>query len=318
IPRLALSEPSIGSTTTRRPPSPRSAPTSSETRVAPSIARSRWRITRSAAASIAIVSSPPSPAPTTGSRSARVGSSCRTACTSPTAARQTSSQSSAKRQEEQAGDELRVEVRALLRHRLAPFGDGEDVLDPRGPHQHGDLGVTRVDRADGLPPVGRVADPLVAEPVDEPDVERLGAPVGRETPQPRALDLEVRLGVGPPRDRLALVEEEERLQLRAGLTEQAQTAFLRAAVCALVGQDDPRLVRLGPQRGHEPLARTRDLLRADVVLRQPPDALGLVLEHSVGAPLAPEPARFGLVVGQRQMDYVVRARGAEALALLGR
>ena len=148
--------------------------------------------------------------------------------------------------------------------------------------------------------------------------ERLGDPVGRETPQPRALDLEVRLAVGPPRDRLALVEEEERLQLRAGLTEQAQTAFLRDAVCALVGQDDPRLVRLGPQRGHEPLARTRDLVRADVVLRQPPDALGLVLEHSVGAPLAPEPARFGLVVGQRQMDDVVRARGAEALALLGR
>ena len=148
--------------------------------------------------------------------------------------------------------------------------------------------------------------------------ERLGDPVGRETPQPRALDLEVRLAVGPPRDRLALVEEEERLQLRAGLTEQAQTAFLRDAVCALVGQDDPRLVRLGPQRGHKPLARTGDLVRADVVLRQPPDALGLVLEHSVGAPLAPEPARFGLVVGQRQMDDVVRARGAEALALLGR
>ena len=59
MPRFAFSEPSIGSTTTVNRPSPRT-PTSSLTSVTSS-PRKRSRITRSAAASIAVVSSPPSP-----------------------------------------------------------------------------------------------------------------------------------------------------------------------------------------------------------------------------------------------------------------
>src|SRR3954452_9113569 len=166
-----FSEPSIGSTTMRRFPSPRSSPTSSETIVAPSIARRRFRITRSAAASIAVVSSPPTPAPTTGSRSSRVGRSRSTPCTSSTAWRQTASQCSVKRKEEQAGDELRIEVGALLRHRLATLRDREDVLDPGRAHEHGDLRLTGIDRPHGLLPVGGVADALMAKTVDELHVE---------------------------------------------------------------------------------------------------------------------------------------------------
>src|SRR5437762_405813 len=185
IPRLAFREPSIGSTTTCvAPPEPKSrSPSSSEISVkSPPAASSRRTIADSAAASIAVVSSPPSPAPTTGSRSSRVGSSTSTPRTSSTAARQTESQSSVKREEQQAGDELRIEVGALLRHRLAPLGDDEHVLDPRRAHQHRHGGLAGVDRPHRLVPVGRVADPVVPEPVDEADVElvavhgQLGAP----------------------------------------------------------------------------------------------------------------------------------------------
>src|SRR5215210_7359507 len=203
IPRLAFSDPSMGSTTIRKGPSLSRMPASSETIAAPSTARRRWRITRSAAASIAVVSSPPSPSPTTGSRSTRVGSSTSTPRTSSTASRQSPSQSvtegprrlrcrhqdaragpgrpsemtgrrdwtPSQRQEQKAGNELRVEVSALLRHRLAALGDREDVFDARRPHEHGYLGLAFVHRAHRLLPVRCVADALVAEPVDETDVE---------------------------------------------------------------------------------------------------------------------------------------------------
>ena len=77
-----------GRSTTTVAPSP-SRPTSSETIVTSSSARKRARIASSAALSIAVVSSPPRPRPTTGSRSLRVGSSSSTRCTSSTDARQT-------------------------------------------------------------------------------------------------------------------------------------------------------------------------------------------------------------------------------------
>src|SRR6185295_11546029 len=186
IPRFALSEPSIGSTTIRHGPSPSRMPTSSETIVAPSTSRRRSRITRSAAASTAVVSSPPWPSPTTGSRSTRVGRSARTPCTSSTAPRQSASQS-LKGQEQETGDELGIEVGALLGHRLAALGDREHVLDPGRTHQHRDLGLARVHRAHGLVAVRRVADALVSEPVDERDVE-LSLTVDREAGLPVSVD----------------------------------------------------------------------------------------------------------------------------------
>ena len=110
--------------------------------------------------------------------------------------------------------------------------------------------------------------------------ERLGDAFGREPPETGALDLEVGLSLGPARGRRALVEEEQRLELGLDLAQQAQAALLRATVRAFVGEDDAVLVRLGLERGDEALARARDAVGADVVLREPPEA-GLVLVRSV-------------------------------------
>src|SRR5918994_319179 len=98
MPRLALSEPSIGSTTSHGGPSP------------------------------------PPPSPTTGPPSARPGSSPSTPRTSSTAARQAASQS-VKRVEEQPGDELRREVGRLLGHDLAAPRALEDVRHRGRPNE---------------------------------------------------------------------------------------------------------------------------------------------------------------------------------------
>ena len=74
MPRFAFSEPSIGSSTTTAPSGDpiASTPSSSETSVKLSpLARRRATIAASTAASTAVVSSPPCPEPTTGSRAAR-------------------------------------------------------------------------------------------------------------------------------------------------------------------------------------------------------------------------------------------------------
>src|SRR6185503_13759519 len=137
IPRLALREPSIGSTTTCvAPPAPNArSPSSSEISVkSPPISSSRRTIASSAAASIATVSSPPLPAPTTGSRSTRVGSSASTPRTSSTAARQVVSQL-VKWLKQKARGELGEEVGGLLRQDVALARAREHVLDPRRPEQ---------------------------------------------------------------------------------------------------------------------------------------------------------------------------------------
>src|SRR5919198_58499 len=318
MPRFALREPSIGSMTTCVRPSP-SLPTSSEMKVTSSTSPKRASTARSAAWSIAVVSSPPIPAPTTGSRSERRGSSASTPRTSSTASRQSASQS-VKRMEEQARGELRIEVRALLRHRLAAPGDRPHVLDPGRPQQERRLGVAAVDRRDRLLALRRVGDAfrmdlfddvdievvafeqLVAAAAVEDDAREVGAglvdrrparpvdvlrdamrredrqsllarrdqrdhqigraalgrvrerrlvavmPVGDqqlrlaevrrldEAPELVAAALHVGLAVRPG-ERVALVEEEDRLQLGARRPQEAQAAFLWPAVRALVRQD---------------------------------------------------------------------------------
>ena len=126
------------------------SPSSSETRwkSSPSSAcsrSSRTTIAPSAAASTAVVSSPPSPSPITGSRSSRVGIAREDpaqildrATTEPEPRRGHGSSGWKSRPETSFG----IEVRALLRHRLAAAGDREHVLDPSRPHQHGDLRLT--------------------------------------------------------------------------------------------------------------------------------------------------------------------------------
>src|SRR4051794_22336982 len=168
MPRFALSEPSIGSMTTRVRPLP-SSPTSSETIVA-STPLKHARMTRSAAASIAVVSSPPSPCESTGSRSARVGSSTNSARTSSAAARQSASQS-VKRIQQQTAGELREEVRRLLRQYLAAACTLEHGVDRRGPYEQRRLRVAAVDGRLGLLAARRVRHALRMQPLDELDVQ---------------------------------------------------------------------------------------------------------------------------------------------------
>src|SRR3954467_13429747 len=101
-------------------------------------------MTRSAAASIAVVSSPPLPCESTGSRSARDGSSASTPRTSSTAPRQSASQS-VKRVEEQPAGELRGAIRGLLRKHVATARPLENGLDRRGPNEQCCLGLAAVD-----------------------------------------------------------------------------------------------------------------------------------------------------------------------------
>src|SRR6266567_1433814 len=165
IPRLAFSDPSIGSTTTCvAPPEPNvRSPSSSEISVksAP-VVSSRRTIASSAAASIATVSSPPSPAPTTGSRSTRVG-------TSSSAARHVASQS-VKWLKQKARSQLRIEIGRLLRQHLALARAAEHVLDPRRPEQERSLGLAVVDGRDRFAALRRVADTLRRQGVDDLDV----------------------------------------------------------------------------------------------------------------------------------------------------
>src|SRR5215208_6252768 len=173
MPRLAFSEPSIGSTTSHGGPPPRTcfSPSSSETSVnAAPEASSRATTARSAASSIAVVSSPPTPSPTTGSRSARPGRSPSTARTSSTAPRQAPSQS-VKRVEQQPRDELGSEVGRLLRQDLAAARPLEDVGNERRAHEVGRLGFAAVDGRLGLIAAGRVADVLRPGALDDLDVQ---------------------------------------------------------------------------------------------------------------------------------------------------
>src|SRR5262245_56074431 len=168
MPRFALSEPSMGSITILRLPLPIS-PTSSEITVA-STPANRARIALSAAASTAVVSSPPSPRASTGSRSARDGSAARTSRTSSTAPRHSASQS-VKRHEEQAARELRKEVGRLLRQHLAATCALEDRLDRRRPDEQCGLGLAAVDRGLGLLAARGSRDAFGVEPLDQLDVE---------------------------------------------------------------------------------------------------------------------------------------------------
>src|SRR5438094_527040 len=284
MPRLAFSEPSIGSTTTCvAPPAPNArSPSSSEISMkSPPMSSSRRTIAASDAASMATVSSPPWPAPTTGSRSTRVGSSASTPRTSSTAARQVASQS-VKWLKEKSGRQLGIEVGGLLRQHLALARAREHFLDPRRPEQERRRGLAAVDGCNRLAPLRRVGDALQRQRVDDLDVE-----------------------------------QEDRLELCPRRPQQPETPLYRPRVRALVRQDDPLFVGLDSQRNHEPIAGPRHPVRAGVGLRQRPDhRFGLAFEHAVGLPLR-ELAR-GLLfrLRQGQVDDVVRVERQIARALL--
>src|SRR5438105_1591171 len=397
MPRFALSEPSIGSITKRAsPPEPRrTSPRSSDTSTPSRLAASNLRmIPDSAAASIAVVSSPPSPVPTTGSRSARVGSSASANRTSSTAARQRSSQPSVKRVEEETRGELREEVRALLGHDVAATCYREDVVDARRAEQERRLRVPRVDGRDSLVAARRVRHALRCESIDELHVEtfaveelvsagaveddarklvtgcvdrraanpvdvlrdamrrkdreprltrrhehdhhpcaRVGAvlvvererglvamvSVGNEelqvgdvgtaldAPEPVPSGGDVRCALRDLGAR-AVVQEEDRLELRARRPQEAQASLLWPRMRALVWQNGTAVVRLDAKRHDVAVARPLHAVRTDVRLRQrPPRRVAVADEHAGITPLAQIARRLLLALRQREMHDVVQA-----------
>ncbi len=108
-------------------------------------------------------------------------------------------------------------------------------------------------------------------------------------------------------NRIGVVEDEDRLELRLRRAQQAEAALLRAGMGALVWQHLALLVRRRRHRRGEALARARDPVGAGVVLRDPPVARLVRDEHAVAAP-GREVGRGPILgVRERQMDDVVRA-----------
>ena len=121
--------------------------------------------------------------------------------------------------------------------------------------------------ASGVPDLGGVRERRLVAVVAVGDQELLVGEERRkravvvEPPQRRALGGEIRRPLGRRERRLAVVEQEDRLELDAGRAEQPQTPFLGPGVRALVRQHDLRLVRLDAQRGDDALAPSRDAVR---------------------------------------------------------
>ena len=136
--------------------------------------------------------------------------------------------------------------------------------------------------------------------------ECLGNALARKPPEPRVTGDEIRLTIGDGHGRLAVVEEEDRLELRLRGAQEAQPALLRAGVRPLVRQHGSGRVRLDPERGNETLAAACDPVRPDVVLSDGPDGRLVVLdEDALLEPGPKQPAGLVLGVVQRQVDDVV-------------
>ena len=128
-----------------------------------------------------------------------------------------------------------------------------------------------------------------------------------EPPQPLAAVREVGLARGQL-DGVAVVEQEDRLELRARGAKQAQSSFLRTGVRALVREHDAVLVRLESQRDDDAVARALDSVGTDVRLRERPRCRLLVArEDPVATPGREITCGVVLGVRERQVDDVVRA-----------
>src|SRR6476646_10681902 len=299
MPRFAFIEPSIGSITTVYGPSPW-MPTSSLTMREPS----KWRrIARSAAASIAVVSSPPRPAPTTGSRWARPGSSTRTPATSSRAARHTRSQLLSNWVEQEAGGELRVEEGRLLRHRLARVREPGDLLDRDRLQQERGRRFAAVDGGNRLLRRRRVGDASGRERLDHTGPEVVARVDARVRPLAVQRDAAVRSGDGLAGDVAELLHEamrREDLEPRLARGDTARERVRRGRGLGPVG--DCRLVAMvsvGDQEG----GAERDLAALDRPRARPDAALGDV---ELGLPARSPEDRVGLVQEEDRLELGVR------------
>ena len=202
---------------------------------------------------------------------------------------------------EALGDPVRGEDREALLLR------GDDDDEQPGALLGSLLGVVRERRLVAMVAVGD-EQPRVGE-----DVRR----VALKTPEPaaHALELHLQHALSVRSLESPVVEEEDRLHLRPERPQQAKAPLLRPRVRALVRQDDSGLVRLGAESAHEPLARPSDAVGPDVLLGEPP-ARGIVLadEDALREPRRPERGCLRLVVGEREVDDVVRAGGEVSVA----
>jgi hypothetical protein len=120
-------------------------------------------------------------------------------------------------------------------------------------------------------------------------------------------DVDRRLAGRPREDRVRVVEEEDRLELRARGAQEPQPLLLRPGMGALVRQHVTLLVRRRRNRRCHAFARTCDAVRADVVLGDPPVALALRHEDTLGAPGREVAACLLRRFRQGQVHDVVRA-----------
>ena len=128
-----------------------------------------------------------------------------------------------------------------------------------------------------------------------------------QSPEPLAVEREVGLARRQV-DRVAVVEEEDRLELRARRAQEPQTTLPDLRVRALVRQDDAPVVRLQPERDDDAVPRARDAVGADVRLRQRPrGGLCVANDDAVRAPGGEVARRLLLRVRQGQVNHVVRA-----------
>ena len=135
-------------------------------------------------------------------------------------------------------------------------------------------------------------------------------------PQAGAGDLEVgwplRLGVR----RSAVVEEEDRLELRLGRAQKLEPTFFRTGVRPLVRQHLACGVRRRLDRARDALTRALYAVGAGVGLLDPPERRLFFAQHASLSPRGERlRCRLGRV-GQRQMDDVVRTEAGKRIALL--
>ena len=143
--------------------------------------------------------------------------------------------------------------------------------------------------------------------------------LGVQPPEARAVDLDVRRRLGS--------RQLERRRRRAAGWARAARASRAADAGAPRGCADgcaraegrSRRVRGRLHRGDHPLALPCDAVRADELLaREPHGRLVLLLEDSLGEPVAVQLPCSGRRFGQRDVDDVVRAAGVERRSLLVR
>ena len=136
--------------------------------------------------------------------------------------------------------------------------------------------------------------------------ESLGDTGPGDPPEPCVARHEVRLALGHGDGWLAVVEQEDGLELGLCRAEEAQAALLGTCMRPLVGQHRSRLVRLDAERGDETFTPSRDPVGADVVLGDGPDGRLVVLdEHAFVEPRPKQPPGLVLGVVQRQVHDVV-------------